>query len=92
MFVQEAGHIRWADVFSTFQKPLRQGRDGVGVCLHQIGHDVGELFLVLEVGDPPFPIRQEGREGMNIVVVDASNVGVRHHDEGEVSQCLYAMG
>ena len=42
MFVEESGHFSAGYVFPAFEKPSGEYRDGVGVGLDQVGHDLRE--------------------------------------------------
>lgn len=57
MLIQESGNFFWADVLSTLQEPPRQHGNGVGVRLHQVCHDLRELYLLFQARDLPFLVR-----------------------------------
>ena len=81
MLVEKFGHVERGDVFSGFEKAAGEDGDGVGMGLHEVGHDFCELDLVGEVGDGFFLPREEGGERVDIVAVDLSDVRVRDDDE-----------
>lgn len=63
----------------------------------QLGQDIGELDLLLGGGDGValagcVPVGQEDGEGVEVVVVDAGDVGVGDDDVGEVAEGLDAVG
>ena len=60
--------------------------------LHEVGHDFCELDLFFQRVDLALLVREERREGVDVVVVDAGDVRVRDDDEGEVAESLDAMG
>ena len=60
--------------------------------LHEVGHDFCELDFFFQRVDLALLVREEGGEGVDVVVVDAGDVRVRDDDEGEVAESLDAMG
>lgn len=91
MFIEETCDVSGADVSSTFEKATSKRRDGVGVCLDQVSHDLCELDLIFKVGNAALLVREEGGEGVNVVIVDLSDVWVRDYDEGKVPESLNAV-
>lgn len=88
MLVQKFGHVHRTDVFSTFQKPTGENWYGICMRLYQICHDFCELDLIFQCVYLPLLIREQGGEGMDVVVVDAGDVRIRDDDEGEVAEGL----
>lgn len=63
---------------------------------HELREDFREANLVIEGADSAVaalgPPREEGGEGVDVVVVDLANVGVGDYDVGEVAEGLDAVG
>jgi hypothetical protein len=62
------------------------------VGLDEICEDVSELVLLFQGTDLSFLVREQGREGVEVIVVDFRYMRVRYHDKGEVAQCLDSGG
>ena len=92
MLVEESSYITRTDVFATFEETPSENGDRVRVGLDEIGHDFCEMNLIFEVGDPTFLIWKNGGEGVNVVVVDPSNMWVGDDNEGKVAESLNTMG
>lgn len=62
VLVQEARHLLRADVAAGLEESPSQDADGVGVRVHQVGHDLGEADLVLQRLDALLRPRQQRRQ------------------------------
>lgn len=60
--------------------------------LDKIRHDLCELYLIFQSGDAALLVGQESRQRVDIGVVDAGDVGIRDHNEWQVTEGLNAMG
>ncbi|KAJ6782758.1 hypothetical protein PWT90_03633 [Aphanocladium album] len=94
--VEEARHLGRRDVAAALEEALGQDGDGVGVGGDELGEDVGEAHLVVRGRDGAaldgvLPVRQQDRQRVQVVVVDARDVGVGDDDVGQVAQRLDAV-
>jgi hypothetical protein len=96
VLVEEAGDFGGGDVAAAFEEALCENGNGVGVGGDELGEDVGEADLVVGRGNGAalaggFPVGQQDGERMQVVVVDARDVGVGDDDVGQVAQGLDAV-
>ena len=76
MLIEEACDVGRTDVFPTFQKSSCEYGYGIGVSLNQIGHHLGKLYFIFQRGDLSLLIGQQGRQGMEVVIVDTGDVRI----------------
>lgn len=91
MLVKKARHVSRIDVLSALEETPGQYRYCIRVCLNKVCHDLGELDLILKVAYASFLVRKECGKRVDVVVVDLSNVRVRHDDERKVAERLDAV-
>lgn len=94
--VEKGGDLGRGDVAAALEEALGEDGDGVGVGGDELGEDVGEAHLVVGRGngaaiDGGLPVRQQDGQRVQVVVVDARDVGVGDDDEGQVAQRLDAV-
>jgi hypothetical protein len=97
VLVEEAGDVGGVDVAAALEEALGEDGDGVGVGGDKLGEDLGEADLVVGGCDGAalaggLPVRQQNGEGVQVVVIDARDVGVGDDDVGQVAQSLQAVG
>lgn len=96
VLVEEARDVWGGDVAPALEEAAGQDGNGVGVGGDELGEGGGEGDLVREGRDGRLMRRvvprQEGGEGVDVVVVDAVDVGVRDDDVREVAEGLDAVG
>ena len=71
MLIQEPRHIPRTDVFPALKETPRKYWYGICMRLHEICHHFCELDFIFERGDLPLLVREQGGEGVDVVVVDA---------------------
>lgn len=91
VFVEEAGDIVLVDVFSRLEEATGEDSYGIAVCLYQIGHDLCKGDLLFQALNPPLRVRQQRRQGVDIVVVNFADIGVGYDNVGQRPQALNAM-
>lgn len=95
--VKEARHLLRGDVSAALEEALCQDGDGVGMCGDELGEDLREADLVLgrcyglAVGGG-LGVGQQDGEGVQVVAVDAGDVGVGDDDVGQAAERLDAVG
>lgn len=76
MLVEESGHVCWTDVFPALEESPREDRYRICVRLYEVGHYLCELDFLFQGVDLPLLVREQGGEGVDVVVVDAGDVWV----------------
>ena len=59
---------------------------------HELGEHAREADLLVEIRDGAVLPGEQGRERVQVVVVDLVDIGIGHDDEGQVSKSLDAFG
>lgn len=88
MLVEETGDVSRTDVFPAFKEASGEDGYSVGMGLDEIGHDLGELDLILKVGNTTLLVWKDSGKGMNVIVVYAGDMRVGYDDEWKVSEGL----
>lgn len=84
MLVQEACNLVGADVFPAFEKTAGKSRDRMCVCLDELCEHRCKLDLVFEVGNGLGVVGEQGRQRMEVVVVDLRYIRVGDDDEWQI--------
>ena len=61
------------------------------MSLYEVSHDFCELDLIREVGDRFFLVREEGGEGVDVDVVDSSDMRIGNDDEWQAAESMDAV-
>jgi len=96
VLVEEAGDFGGGDVAAAFEEALCEDGDGVCVGGDELGEDVGEADFVVGGRDGAalaggLPVGEEDGERVQVVVVDARDVGIGDDNVGQVAQGLDAV-
>ena len=85
VFIQEARHFSWADVFPGFQETPGKYGYCIGMGLNQVRHDLREPAFILQCRDLALLIGYEGGQGVHVSAVYAGDVRIGNDYEGQVS-------
>lgn len=105
VLVEKTGNLAWRNVPTALGEAFGKYGDGVCVCLYELCEDLGETNLIFECGQGilrgfgagPGGVaiiepREEGRQGLLVVVVDFGDIAVGDDNVGQVAQGLNTVG
>lgn len=92
MLVEKTGYLGGTDVSATLQEAPSKRRDGVGMAVDEIGEHLDEAALLVHARYLVLLPREQRRQRVQVVAIDAGDVGVRDHDERQVAQSVDAVG
>lgn len=90
--VEEVSHFGRRNITAALEEAFSEDGNRVLVRMHEVGEDLSEADLGIEVGNGSVFPWQQCRQRVQVVVVYLADIRVRYYDEGQVTQGLDSVG